>query len=163
MDGERLLTTGVAGYTLVDADYAPLLREYQWRATRGGSGHVEVAATIDGRTVRLHRLVWQMAHDMPIPQGMVVDHANRDSLDNRRGNLRLANAAQNLANQRREVPKSSSFRGVRRRGSRWVAQIQVRGRQINLGTFTMPEFAARAYDAAARKYYGAFAQLNFEE
>jgi hypothetical protein len=45
--------------------------------------------------------------------------------------------------------------------NKWVAMITVNYRQRNLGCFTTPEAAARAYDAAARLEHGEFAWLNF--
>jgi hypothetical protein len=47
--------------------------------------------------VYAHRLAWEMTHG-PIPDGMVIDHINRDGFDNRIANLRLASKRQNLMN-----------------------------------------------------------------
>eukprot|EP00968_Pinguiococcus_pyrenoidosus_P005383 scaffold344_cov235-Pinguiococcus_pyrenoidosus.AAC.9 len=58
------------------------------------------------------------------------------------------------------------YRGVYRVGKapgRWKAQIQVHGKHIYLGRFNDEAAAARAYDAAAIKYFGVRrARLNFE-
>ena len=45
----------------------------------------------------------------------------------------------------------------------WGAGLQVRGVPKHLGYFVHEIDAARAYDAAARKYHGPFANLNFPE
>jgi hypothetical protein len=47
------------------------------------------------------------------------------------------------------------------RKSRWLARIRVDGRLIQLGYLADEEAAARAYDAAARQHFAAFARLNF--
>lgn len=57
----------------------------------------------------------------------------------------------------------SGYRGVHRRGRGWGAIIKIDGRQRWLGTFSIPEEAARAYDAAAREHHGDCADLNFPE
>jgi hypothetical protein len=92
----------------------------------------------------------------------LVDHKNRDGLDNRRGNLRPASKSQNAANAPRRSDSTNQFKGVRpSSGGRpsWVARIQNR----HLGTFPTEEAAALAYDAAARETFGEFAWLNFPE
>ena len=53
------------------------------------------------------------------------------------------------------------FRGVVNKGKKFRAQIQINGKQINLGKFETPLEAARKYDEHARKAFGARAKLNF--
>lgn len=48
-----------------------------------------------------------------------------------------------------------------RRDGRYQSRIRVEGRQIHLGTFASAEEAARAYDAAALRHFGDFANTNF--
>jgi hypothetical protein len=54
------------------------------------------------------------------------------------------------------------YKGVKRpqRGQRFGAQIRINGKLIHLGNHLKIEDAARAYNAAALKYYGAKAILN---
>jgi len=93
-----------------------------------------------------------------------TDHINHDGLDNRRANLRVCTNRQNQRNQRAQgVPKTSRYKGVwfSTREHCWTAQIAVGDNRIHLGYFTSEESAAVAYDNAARKYFGEFAQTNF--
>jgi hypothetical protein len=90
-----------------------------------------------------------------------IDHENRDSLDNRRSNLRPASRGQQNANQGIRRDNSSGFIGVRPRNNRWQARISPEGKEAHVGYFDSPEDAARARDAAAVEHYGEFAVLNF--
>ena len=101
---------------------------------------------------------------MNFPEGFFVDHINNDSLDNRRANLRLATAVQNACNRKKISSETSSKHiGIyfEKRTGRWTAKIRANGKRLWLGRFTSEIDAAKAYDAAAQKYHGEFAQLNF--
>lgn len=58
---------------------------------------------------------------------------------------------------------SSHYRGVEKQGNRWRARIEAEKQRIGLGFFLDEESAARAYDVAARKYFGSRAVLNFPD
>jgi dipeptidase D len=102
---------------------------------------------------------------MNAPRGLLVDHKNNDTLDNRRANLRLATRRENSCNKRKQNNTFSRFIGVsfsKRRG-KWCASISNSGKKIWLGYFVSEVEAARAYDDAAKRYHGEFARLNFCE
>lgn len=118
--------------------------------TRFADGHVR-------RSIEyLHRII------AGNPANAIIDHANGDTLDNRRSNLRLASRGQNAVNTGLRSTNRSGFKGVsfRRQGA-WRAYIGIARRTIHLGYFATAEEAARAYDAAALDHFGEFAQLNF--
>ena len=99
-----------------------------------------------------------------IPAGMVCDHINRNGLDNRKANLRAATVSQNLCNRPKRTTRTrSKYKGLEwdRIQRKWKARIQLNGRKIYLGSFASEIAAARAYDAAAKKYHRNFASLNF--
>lgn len=113
----------------------------------------------DQKQICMHRLILQA------PSGIYVDHINHNGLDNRRENLRLATRGQNSGNARPRTNKISKFKGVTwdRGSSRWRARIRSNNQLHCLGRYASEEAAAIAYDAAALKYFGEFAYLNFPD
>lgn len=110
----------------------------------------------------------QMMHHLIFGKPKVgeVDHINGNGLDNRRSNLRLATRSQNQAACRNNQKRGASgYRGVfistsRLKKPKWFSAISHNGKQIYLGFFDNPADAANAYDKAARKLFGEFAQTN---
>jgi hypothetical protein len=95
---------------------------------------------------------------------MRVDHRNRNTLDNRRVNLRLATYTQDHGNSKKQkLNTSSKYKGVSWDAStqKWRAQITVEGKPRHLGLFVDERDAGRTYDDAARDYFGEFARVNF--
>jgi HNH endonuclease len=87
-----------------------------------------------------------------------VDHADLDTLNNRRYNLRLANRQQNGFNRSKLSNNRSGFKGVHAFKDKWMAQIRIDGKLRYLGTFTTPEAASEAYIAAVKETAGEFAR-----
>jgi hypothetical protein len=118
---------------------------------------------IFGRPHRAHRVIWAMANGQwPDAE---IDHANGDRSDNRLVNLRAASRSQNQRNVSSRDGSTSDYLGVswdKHRG-KWHAKVTSDGQQIHIGRFESEEDAARAYDAAARRYHGEFARLNFPQ
>jgi hypothetical protein len=107
----------------------------------------------------------RMQHDVlgTVGAGVLLDHKNRNGLDNRRTNLRSATVSQNLYNRILCRNNKCGLKGVylSKRHNRWAAEIRVDKRKICLGLFMTKEEAAHAYDAAAVIHHGEFAVVNF--
>jgi hypothetical protein len=150
-------------WTILDPDDYYLFARFKW-CLSGGRGKFyavrgQMISSTGSKIVQLHRLI------MDAPKGLLVDHINGDSLDNRRSNLRLATHSQNQWNKRKMENTTSRFVGVSFRENRgkWAAYIGVAGKRIFLGYFDSEIEAAKTYDEAAKKYRGEFARLNFPE
>jgi hypothetical protein len=146
---------------LIDADDFERVSKIRWYP-QPVSGSIYAMATscyyIPKHHKRLHAFI------MKAEPGQIIDHINGDTLDNRKANLRFVSAAENARNARRptSVGKTSKFKGVYwdERRQRWVAGITCDGVQSHLGVFSEEADAARAYDEAAIRLFGAFARTN---
>lgn len=96
------------------------------------------------------------------PKGRFTDHMNRDRLDNRRSNLRVATQAQNQFNRDAVHGSRSKFKGVdfMPKKGKWRARISDGKDRSFLGLFQTELEAAAAYDVASVAAHGAFASLN---
>jgi len=124
--------------------------------------HLKWYPQVNGRTVyattgngiMLHRLI------LDAPKGVCVDHINRDGLDNRRSNLRLATQAQNTRNSAGRVSKHG-FTGVCWYEFGYYGRVRLGQKQHTTITVPTAEEAARLRDELAQKLHGDFAVLNF--
>lgn len=143
-----------------------LIMQHQWRPKNHKSQRCRKDRWVlisRGTREYMHRII---AGAKP---GEVVDHINRDPLDNRRCNLRICTIQQNTWNSvhPKRSPNASKYKGIyynksQRGTKKWRAQIMVNGKKLNLGNYDNEEDAARAYDTAARNYFGEYARTNFE-
>lgn len=148
----------------VKIDKEDLLRvsEKTWRVTKGTTGRPRVVTSIrtsEGiRNVTLGRFLMN-----PPKKKQVYPRRFNEGLDYRKNNLVICTVKerQRLLSKRR-VKTSSKFKGVSysKSDKKWKAGIEVNGKGINLGHFKEEKDAARAYNAAAKKFFGDIAYQN---
>lgn len=149
--------------SIIDAEDFAKVSEYNWYTLKQPNYQKTryVAQTCvkqpDGKwkTIYLHRFL------IDAPKGLMVDHINGDTLDNRKANLRLCTNGQNQRNRNRMSNNQSGFKGVCyvEKHNFYTASIQCEGKKIHLGTFSTAESAFEAYKAAAKKMHGEFAKF----
>jgi hypothetical protein len=96
---------------------------------------------------------------------MVIVHLNGDRFDFCRANLRIVTRSEAMQRQKKRAGTTSKYKGVQRhkKSGRWRALLW-RGelrRSLHLGYFESEMEAAKAYDEAARTFYGEDAWVNF--
>lgn len=115
-----------------------------------------VALYKNRKKLYLHRVITGIQNK---GKKIVVDHKNRDPLDNRRKNLRVVTATENMLNQTRS-PGKTGFRGVYydpwswkskcgkfkyKRKKPYTAELKRYGKKYCLGRFKTAEDAHKAF------------------
>jgi len=102
--------------------------------------------------------IWRENYGELPPNGLVIDHKDRNRNNNDITNLRLATHQQNSYNQWKYNP--NGLKGIYNCGRKtkpWQAQIRIDGKKVNLGRFKTKEEAHEAYRKAAKEHFGEFA------
>jgi hypothetical protein len=119
-----------------------LVRGYSAVSLRaGGETHKVLVARLYG------------AAFLGLAAGQEIDHRS----------MRVSTRGEIVHGNRGHAFHTSKFKGVSRSGRHWLACIKVHGVTRSLGYFDDEISAAKAYDAAARKHWGAAAYQNFPE
>ena len=142
---------------IVDDEDYEYLNRLKWCISYSSKTVKYAARRINGIKLYLHFML------IDIPKNHVVDHINRNTLDNRKENLRTCHRAQNTFNRDKNKNKvSSQYKGVfwDKEHSQFKAQISFNKKQIWLGRFKTEKEAALAYNKKAKELFGKFAFLN---
>lgn len=160
-DSYRLIPLTMGKFAKVDAADYDWLMQWKWQAVwRKGSAQFYAAhkGFGAGTHLRMHRLILGLTPG----DGLQADHINRDGLDNRRINLRIASASQNNSNKGVSRINKSGYKGVTWQECRkqWRAYINVKGKRYELGYFATAELAHVEYCKAAMQLHGEFARFR---
>lgn len=132
------------GYMIVDKKYS-YLDKYKCSLSKRGYP----VAFIDGKITNLHKIIVGTP-----PEGLVIDHINRDKLDNRIINLRFVSQKINMSNTGMFSTNTSGYKGVTwdKRSSRWVAQAFFGGKLRTGGRFKNINDAVKARQKLENDY-----------
>ena len=152
VQGDTVVVTTSSGKTfLVDTADLEQVQMYSWCFSKTGY----LVATVDHRTVKLHRYLLQP------DASAVVDHINGDPADNRRCNLRVCTVKDNARNAAVGKNNRTGVTGVKLvKSGRYVASIMVNRKHIVLGTFDTLEEAASVRREAEQRYFGEFSATS---
>jgi len=131
------------------------LRKHTWFINEDGYA----TTSIDDKLVIMHRML------MNAVPGELIDHKNRNRIDNRILNLRKSNETLNNHNKTKKANTTSKYFGVwSENPGIYRAKISHNRNIYYLGSsFRSEEDAAKAYDRKAIELYGEYANLNFPE
>lgn len=112
-----------------------------------------------GTSTSMHREVMGLRPGDP----REVDHLDFEAtLDNQKGNLRVATRSQNNCNRGMRRDNTSGIKGVSAdpvREGFWKAQIMHQKKAYTLGSFPEKELAAEAYRVKALELHGEYARM----
>ena len=137
----------------IDDEDLDLISKYRWYASKNRNFFY---ARSDKPRVMMHKVI------LNAPKGIHVDHINGDTLDNRKENLRICSIAENQWNRGKSRNNTSGYKGVcwHKGNNKWIANITVNKKTINLGSFDSPELAYNAYCESAKKLHGDFYNIR---
>jgi hypothetical protein len=115
-----------------------------------------LSGKVDGKRYLLHRLIFLFHHGY-LPK--LLDHKDRNPLNNRIENLREATHQQNASNRKNQTNNKSGVRGVhwKARNKKWQAQVKLNGKHQYLGLFTDLAEAEQAVKQFRSEQYKEFA------
>lgn len=98
--------------------------------------------------ILLHRYL------MGDPPGFLIDHMDRNPLNNKRENLRRATASQNQQNRRLNALNTSGVRGVtwNKEKKKWKARVVVKGKEVFTRYFNDLDEASEAVEHARKEF-----------
>jgi len=152
----RLIKLTRGKFAIVDEEDFEWLNAFNWHVEIGyNTFYAARTIQVNGsRNVqKMHRLI--MGDD-----NKDIDHKNRNGLHNYKSNLRCCTNSQNQANKK-TTTGTSVHKGVVCSNNRIRSRITVNKKVIHLGYFKSETEAAKAYDNAAKQYFGEFARTNF--
>ncbi len=144
--------------TKISLDKVEIAKQHKWCIYLRDRSSYAITSK-EKTTVKMHNILFD------VPEGKVVDHINRDSLDNRNENIRFCD---NLENSRNIGPKKNNTSGVsgvywNSDNNKWRSRIKVNYKTIEIGSFDKLEDAKKARKEAEIKYYGEFSPQLSEE
>jgi hypothetical protein len=159
MAKEIKLTQGKVA--IVDDEDFEYLNQFKWYARKSRSQNYYA-----GRYFYIKkgvRIYISMHTDIIKPnKNLMIDHVNNNGLDNRRINLRLCINSENMRNRNIYKNNSSGYKGVsfNKKSKKYYSYIRHNNLMYSLGFYIDPKDAAKAYNTAAIKFHGEFANLN---
>lgn len=140
----------IIGHAIVSTiDYEDVMK-YKWNNSQGyASGYINKKI----QSLKLHHFILGKP-----AQGLVIDHINGNSLDNRRENLRFATYAQNNQNARNISSTNTIYRGVSyvKKVNKWRAASA----DTHIGHYLTDKEAGLNYDIFTFLRYGELAKNN---
>jgi len=144
-------------YALVDDEDYTVINRFNWYTHHQGHSKTSYAfTTILGKKIHMARFIVGSLRSRH-----VIDHVNRNGMDNRKTNLRICTVKQNSYNK---MLTKNRYKGVKKFSPTcFEAYIRKDRKAIHIGQFKTEVEAAKAYDEKATELFGEFACRNFSK
>lgn len=145
---------------LISKQSLPLILEFNWYLSKDGYPVGYSIDKINKRSCRckLHQLLFPY-----VQKGYVVDHINRNRLDNRLENLRICTQKENSYNTTKSPNTKYQYKGVSQsKKGLWTASITKDGKKHSIKNINSEIEAAQIYDIMAEELFGEFANKNIK-
>ena len=139
-----------------DEDYSRLC-EYTWHLSSYGYAKRTERYGPRKEDKKLHIFMHRLIMENPDQD---IDHMDGNPLNNQKHNLRLCTHSENMMNKKIYKSNKSGYTGVHwyKNYNKWIADIRINKKKINLGYFTNLEDAIFTRREAELKYFGDFAR-----
>lgn len=145
-------------FAIVDDEDFEILSQNKWYLGADGYARRNIKEGSKKTAIPMHRAL------LNPPSDRLIDHKNGNRCDNRRDNLRICTRSENAMNRGKTKQNSSGYKGIypekHSKTNPWRAKIQIRGKSVQLGSFSSAKAAAEAYCEAALKYHGEYARFT---
>lgn len=136
---------------IIDKEDYDLVKDYCWNIDK----HGYAKTIINSKKYYLHRMIMECSTN----DNIIVDHIDRDRTNNRKNNLRIVSASNNVINQTKRSDNKSGIIGVCWNKSReyWEAYIKYGKKKTHLGAFKNIEDAIITRLKAEKELFGEYA------
>ena len=149
-------------FAIIDDEDYERINQWKWYSQKSNTGYYAARSMGRDKSRFMHYEVLNLA--IGKDRKWVVDHINRNPLDNRKENLRICSTQQNLFNSgpKKKKGKTSYYKGImfHQGHKRWAALLCYKRKQFHLGYFQTEYEAMTAYNLAVVKKMGDYAYVN---
>jgi len=143
---------------IIDIDDVEIVSKYKWYLKDGK--YIRTHINTNGKDYKtgIHRILMNVVEN----KNVVIDHIDRNPLNNKRENLRITTQAKNSINKSIQSNNTSGVTGVvwNSANRNWNAQIKLNRKNINLGVYKNFDDAVKARQDGELKYFGEFNPIN---
>ena len=131
----------------IDYDDREIFKDRSWYEDHAENGYVVTSGGSGNKPIYLHKLI--------MGDKGIVDHKNRNKLDNRKTNLRIVTHQENMCNKNISIRNKSGKRGVtwHKRAKAWEAKIQFKGKNYGIKYFKSLEEAIKYRESLEDIYF----------
>lgn len=135
---------------VTDADLFEKIKKYYWRRNERGYIYTTIKVNGKNKSLLLHRLI------IEAKENEIIDHIDRNKLNNRLSNLRKVNYQESNRNNVKRKDNTSGYTGIywEPKKKLWRAYLYINGKRKSLGRHKSKENAIKARLKGELQYYG---------